>query len=125
MELSHVTYTMLNPVAVALGVDDIVLLVVVVVVFDVGVMVLTVSGGSAAQMRNVDLAALVLVDRLTPKPPSQLQYVLALVVARSHDVAEIAVAVLVLEVVEVTATDGVVAEAWKVVPLMRIGSQDV
>lgn len=115
---------MLKPVAVALGVD--VVLLVVLVVVDVGVMVLTVSGGSAAQMRNVDLAALVLVDRVTPNPPSQLQYVLALVVARSHDVAEMAVAVLVLEpVVEVTATDGVVAEAWKVVPLMRIGSQDV
>lgn len=39
----------------------------------VGVMVLTVRAGSTSQTRNVVFAALVLVERLTPKPPSQLQ----------------------------------------------------
>lgn len=124
--LSQEKYTRAKPVEVALVAVDVVLLVVFVVVL-VGVMVDIVMAGSAAHMRNVDLAAFVLVDKDTPNPPSQLQYVVltvpVLVVFKSQDVTDTADAPAV--VAEAEPNVGAGAEAVNVVPLISIGSNDV
>lgn len=66
---------MQKPVEVDCAAVDVVVLVLVleVVLVVLGVMVDTVSAGSAAQMRKVECAAFVLVESETAKPPSQLQ----------------------------------------------------
>lgn len=103
----------------AVVVLDVVLVLEVVLVV-LGVIVVTVNGGSASQIKNVECAAFVLVEIESPNPPSQLQYVELLVVLRSHNVTETAV-VLVVLVVD-CAIDGVVADALNVVPLILIRS---